>query len=98
MCLRSAARRGPTPVRTCKGVLRTSSGTGRLLPVRRRVRPELGLLLSAPVGLAGARHELELAALHALFEDAKSGLLPDVEHLIKGLVRLFDLDRRLRIV
>ena len=47
-----------------------------------------------PVGLAGARHQLELAALHLLLEHAELRLLADVEHLIDRVVRLARLGRR----
>src|SRR5579872_7216791 len=49
-------------------------------------RWRLLLLQPLPVGLAGARDELQFAALHQFFENAKLRLLFDIEHLIDGIV------------
>ena len=49
------------------------------------------------VRLSRARHELELPALHHLFEHAELRLLAHVEHLIDAVVGLSDFHSRPRL-
>src|ERR1043165_8130743 len=55
------------------------------------------LLLARTIRLSRASDELELAALHLLFEHAEACLLLHVERLVDGLVAFPDFDGRTRI-
>src|SRR5581483_7043481 len=48
-------------------------------------------LLWLTIGLSGARHQLELPALHVLFEHAELRLLVDAQHLVDRVLRLLHL-------